>query len=271
MPHISIERSPLVPGRSPVDIHYRHWGTGTPLVFLHGGWGYQVYPFDRQIETFGGRFRIIAPDRSGYGSSGRIEELPEDFHRHAAVETLALLDALGIEQAVLWGHSDGAVIAAIMGLAAPSRFQGLILEAVHYDRAKPASRDFFEGIAQNPDRLGDRITTVLSNDHGSDYWRTVLRANARAWLRIAEQSDLHEKDLYGRRLSELTTPAVFIHGSQDPRTEPGELVAIHRELPRVPIRMIDGGGHSPHSESASAAECNALAAEFLEKLAGEST
>src|SRR5690349_5376515 len=72
LPHISIDRSPLVPGLSPVEIHYREWGDGAPLVFLHGGWGYQVYPFDRQIEAFGDRFRIIAPDRSGYGRSPRI-------------------------------------------------------------------------------------------------------------------------------------------------------------------------------------------------------
>jgi pimeloyl-ACP methyl ester carboxylesterase len=251
---------------SPVEIHYREWGAGEPMVFLHGGWGYEVYPFDRQIEAFGGRFRIIAPDRSGYGRSARLEEHPQDFHRHAAFETLAVLDALRIERAVLWGHSDGAVIAAIMGLAAPSRFRGLILEAAHYDRAKPASREFFEGMVLNPDGLGDRITTVLANDHASDYWRTVLRANGLAWLRIAEQSDLPEKDLYSGRLSELAVPAIFIHGSRDPRTEPGELVAIHRRLPGVPIRVIEDAGHSPHSASGSAAECTALADEFLSRL-----
>ena len=272
MPHITIDRSPLAPGRSPVDIHYREWGTGlssVSLVFLHGGWGYQIYPFDRQIEAFGGRFRIIAPDRSGYGGSSRIEELPEDFHQHAATETFAVLDALGIERAVLWGHSDGAVIAAIMGITDPSRLRGLILEATHYDRAKPSSREFFEEIASNPDRLRDRTTEVLSKDHGPDHWRTVVRANGRAWLRISEQSDLPEKDLYDNRLSQLTVPAIFIHGSKDPRTEPGELVAIHRQLPRVPIRVIEDGGHSPHSGSGPADECNALAGEFLETVTGK--
>lgn len=269
MPHISIDGSPLLPGLSPVEIHYHEWGDGAPLVFLHGGWGYQVYPFDRQIEAFGDRFRIIAPDRSGYGRSPRLRELPEDFHRHAATETLAVLDALRIDRAVLWGHSDGAVIAAIMGLADPSRFRGLILEAIHYDRTKPASREFFDGIAQDPDRLGDRVTAILADDHGSDYWRTVLRANALAWRRIAEQSDLPEKDLYGGRLSELAVPAVFIHGSQDPRTEPGELVAIHRLLPSVPLRVIEGAGHSPHTGTASAKQCNAFAAEFLDRISSD--
>jgi len=237
------------------------------LVFLHGGWGYQVYPFDRQVEAFDSRFRIIAPDRSGYGGSRRIDELPDDFHRHAATETFAVLDALRIDRAFLWGHSDGAVIAAIMGLVAPSRIRGVILEATHYDRAKPASREFFERLASDADGLSGRTVAALENDHGADYWRTVVRANGRAWLRIAEQSDLPEKDLYGNRLSQLTVPAIFIHGSKDPRTEPGELVAIHRELPGVPIRVIEDGGHSPHCEDRSAAQCNAFADEFLSRLA----
>jgi pimeloyl-ACP methyl ester carboxylesterase len=46
--------------------------------------------------------------------------MPLDFHRRAAAETILFLDALGIERAVLWGHSDGAVISAMTGLAAPS-------------------------------------------------------------------------------------------------------------------------------------------------------
>ena len=34
---------------SPVRIHYRDVGNGPPIVFLHSGWGYGIYPFDQQI------------------------------------------------------------------------------------------------------------------------------------------------------------------------------------------------------------------------------
>jgi haloalkane dehalogenase len=96
----------------PVRIYYREAGAGIPLVFLHGGWGYEVYPFDRAIEALRGRFRILIPDRSGYGRSTPLTKLPADFHRRAAIEMARFLDALKIERAVLWGHSDGAVIAS---------------------------------------------------------------------------------------------------------------------------------------------------------------
>jgi len=58
-------------------------------------------------------------------------EMPMDFHQRAAQETLAFLDALGIERAAFWGHSDGAVIGAMLGMRAAERCESLILEAFH--------------------------------------------------------------------------------------------------------------------------------------------
>lgn len=263
MPLVTIDESPLAPDISPVDIHYRESGSGAPLVFLHGGWGYEVYPFDRQIEAFGDRFRILIPDRTGYGGSLRLSHVPADFHARAAVETMRLLDSLHIERPVLWGHSDGAVIAAKIGLAAPERISGLILEAFHFYRVKPGSREFFEVMADDPGLLGERVAGALAQEHGEDYWRTLIVINGNAWLRIADESTHVEQDLYDGELSELRAPALFIHGSRDPRTEPGELDAVQAQLRNMRIEIIEGGGHSPHSESASAEQCNRVASDFL--------
>jgi pimeloyl-ACP methyl ester carboxylesterase len=266
LPTLQLAQSPLIPSASPVELHYREWGAGVPLVFLHGGWGYEVYSARRQVEALRDRFRIIAPVRTGYGASGHLEELPRRFHDAAAVETIAVLDAMGIEKAIFWGHSDGAVISAILGITQPERVAGLILEAFHYDRRKTASKGFFETMVSDPDQFGERICRVLAEDHGDPYWRTVLRAGGRAWLRIIDDSDKIEEDLYAGRLSELSVPTLFIHGSRDPRTEPGELAAVQAALPHVPITTIEGGGHSPHSESASYTTVNRVAGDFLASL-----
>lgn len=267
MPFITIDQSPLAPGVSPVEIHYREAGSGAPLLFLHGGWGYQVYPFDRQIEAFDDHFRILIPDRSAYGRSMRLEHIPADFHRRAAIETIHLLDALHIDRAVLWGHSDGAVIAAMIGLANPGRASALILEAFHFYRRKPGSRDFFETMAGDPSLLGERVAKALAGEHGEDYWRKLIVMNGGAWLRIADEATHPEQDIYDGQLSELQVPTLFIHGSRDPRTEPGEMQAVRHCLPNARIEFIEGGGHSPHSESGSALECNRRAAEFLKLIA----
>jgi pimeloyl-ACP methyl ester carboxylesterase len=263
VPLVTIHESPLAPDINPVEIHYRDSGLGRPLVFLHGGWGYEIYPFDRQMDAFGDRFRIVIPDRTGYGGSLRLSDLPVDFHARAAVETVRLLDALHIERPVLWGHSDGAVIAAKIGIAAPDRVSALILEAFHFYRVKPGSRDFFEVMAGDPGLLGERVVGTLAREHGEEYWHTLIVMNGKAWLGIADEATHPEHDLYDGELSKLRLPTLFIHGSRDPRTEPGELDALRAQVPNARIEIIEGGGHSPHSESASAAESCRLAAEFL--------
>ena len=235
MPYLDLPSSALAPGVSPVRVHYRDAGAGRPIVILHGGWGYGIYPFDRQIAALGATHRIVAPDRTGYGGSGRVVRQETDFHHRAAAETFAVIDALGLERPVVWGHSDGAVIALLMGLSNPGRLGGLIVEAAHFFRRKPASREFFDTMMRDPDRLGERVTSVLASEHG-DGWRDLIRTNGDAWLRIADDPSAAADDLYGGRLADLRVPTLVIHGARDPRTEPGELEAIREALERSPLR-----------------------------------
>lgn len=267
MPTVELPQSPDAPGIKPVTIHYREFGSGRPLVILHGGWGYGIYPFERQIAEFANQHRILIPDRSGYGHSTWVSgEMPLDFHRRAAQETFSFLNALAIESAVLWGHSDGSVIAAMMGLIAPERCAGVILEAFHLLRRKPGSRSFFERFAAHPEDLGDETRKLLAEDHGEANWPAVLRRNCGAWFRIADSVQRPDEDLYDGRLGELRVPALFLHGSLDPRTEPGEMDQVQRALPRAIMRFIAKGRHSPHSEDDAWQECNQNASEFFRSI-----
>lgn len=264
MPFVELVESPHAPGIARVLIHYREHGSGRPLVFLHGGWGYGVYPIDRQIEAFQKERRMIAPDRSGYGRSTLVtSEMPLNFHRRAAEETLAVLDALGIERATFWGHSDGAVIAAMIGLKAPERCEQLILEAFHYFRRKPSSRGFFQRFSTHPEDLAQETQRLLAEDHGETHWQTVVRRNCRAWLRIADECARPDEDLYSGQLGELAVPTMFLHGGSDPRTEPGELERVRNELPLAAVQIVEKGQHSPHSEEAAFRECNRILSVFL--------
>ncbi len=254
----TIESSPLLPGARSIELHYRVGGSGAPLVILHGGWGYGYYPYDDAIATLDRTF--IIPDRTGYGRSPHIAALPPRFHEAAAIETEALLEKLTIETPVLWGHSDGAVIATLLALRSPRRYAGIIVESIHLDRPKPRSREFFLRMANDPDAFGQRVTQKLAAEHGEDYWRTIMRADGVAWLDIAATPD---DDLYDRRLQELRVPMLVVHGSDDPRTEPGELDRIRREVPSARIELIDGGGHSPHNARGTEALVTGLVRDFL--------
>lgn len=254
----------MLPGQHPIELYYRDHrasatATAEPLLVLHGGWGYEFYPFDAQIAELSDR-RIVIPDRTGYGKSPRLAALPPRFHRAAADEHEAMLDALAIERCAIWGHSDGAVIAAIMALRRPERITAIVLEALHLDRRKPRSREFFEMMAGDPDGFGPRVAARLAADHGDDYWRTVLNAGGRAWLDIAASPD---DDFYEHRLGDIAARVLILHGADDPRTEPGELDRATRELPGATIHWIAGAGHSPHSERGASAEATRVGASFL--------
>ncbi len=259
MPFVELQKSPHAPGVSPVRIHYRDQGSGRTIVFLHGGWGYGVYPIQRQIEALQDQVRFIIPDRSGHGRSTRFGgPLPTDFHRSAAEETLLVLDALEIERTLVWGHSDGAVIATLIGLMAPGRCERLVLEALHLYRSKPRSREvFFERFAEHPGDVSEKLRKLLAADHGAEHWKNVVQRNCRVWLELAAQSTSSGEDLYSGRLGQLRVPVTFLHGRQDPRTEPGEIERTAAMLSAVELQFIENGRHSPHSEQASSAEFTA--------------
>jgi pimeloyl-ACP methyl ester carboxylesterase len=256
--------SPLVPG-GPAHIHVRESGRGPPLVVLHSGWGWEAYPFDRQVEALSGEFRIVAPDRTGYGGSPRLATVEDGFHQAFARETLAVMDALGIDRAALWGHSDGAVVAAWGAIQAPGRIRGLVLEAFHFLRAKVGSLPFFRTAAERPEDFGPEVVEKLRRDHGEPRWREIISAGARAWLRIIEHGRREGGDVYGGRLGEIRCPVLLLHGIRDPRTEPGEIEAAQAALPDARVDWVDSG-HAPHASPRSADEATRVAAEFLRAL-----
>jgi pimeloyl-ACP methyl ester carboxylesterase len=260
---VALSASPIAPDRSPVEVLVREAGDGPAALLLHGGWGWEAYPFD--VEAVARRHRALAPDRVGYGLSGRlgISELPRGFHRAMAEETLRVMDALGVERAALWGHSDGAVIAAWTAILAPARVRALVLEALHFHAAKIASEEFFRNGAEAPERFGPGIMAALARDHG-ETWREVIGANSRAWLSIIAEGKAGRPDLYEGRFGEIRAPTLLLHGRNDPRTEPGELEAACRMLPTAGLALFQSG-HCPHASERTGAEATRMAVEFLEE------
>ena len=250
------------PDRTPLFV--REHGSGFPLLFLHGGWGYEVYPFDAQMSALEERFRVLIPDRSGYGRSPRVSSFPVGFHRDAAREMLQLLDALEIDRAAIWDTRTARSAASGWASSSPPAAAALILEATHYDRRRPRSRRFFELMVEEPETFGKKVVEQLIADHGDPAWRDVLAIEGRAWLEILDTAEDPARDLFAGRLSEMSLPTLVLHGADDPRTEAGEIEALTARLAAAELALIRGAGHSPHTSDATAV--NRVALPFLDRV-----
>ena len=75
----------------------------------------------------------------------------------------------------------------------------------------------------------ERVTRKLAEEHGEDYWRTIIRAGGRAWRDIAATPD---EDFYERRLHQLRVPMLVVHGADDPRRPADRSAGARAALPR---------------------------------------
>lgn len=101
-------------------------GTGPALVLVHGFGGAKEDFFDH-IDELSADHTVVVFDHRGHGQSdGPVEPECYSFDR-LAVDTLAILDALGIESFRLLGHSMGGMVARRIVLAQPDRVEALIL------------------------------------------------------------------------------------------------------------------------------------------------
>ncbi len=100
-------------------------GVGQAVVFIHGWGGWHRY-WRHLWPRFVPRFRALAPDLPGFGWSGKPHDAPYTMEWFADW-IAALLDAKGIDRAVLVGHSMGGGIALLAAARHPSRVSRLVL------------------------------------------------------------------------------------------------------------------------------------------------
>jgi pimeloyl-ACP methyl ester carboxylesterase len=108
-------------------VRYAEGGKGKPLVFLHGAGG--LTGMDPFLDALAQRFHLYAPLLPGYGDSEEAPQLREMLD--VTLHHLDVLDALGLVDPILVGHSMGGMIAAEMAAVAPHQIKrlGLICPA----------------------------------------------------------------------------------------------------------------------------------------------
>ncbi len=241
-----------------VRLHYTMHGRGEPLLLIHGGWGLGINGFHYQEKTLAD-FRLIVPDRRGYGQSTPSTGFDADFHWQHAADLLQLLEALQLDQVRVWGHSDGAVIGAIMALQQPDRIRALVFEGGHLYNRKAESNSQMRAIYADPSLLPEAARIKLAQYHGDEYWPQVIRNWSGAWIELHQR----EGDLYHERLSQIRCPVLILHGAHDEHTPVGEMEELARRIPQARLVIFPEGGHSLHDQRETRERCTQEVREFL--------
>jgi pimeloyl-ACP methyl ester carboxylesterase len=120
-------------------------GDGPPVVLLHGLTATRRYVVmgSRSLERSG--HRVLAYDARGHGRSSPAPDPAAYGYGELAADLEAVLDAAGVERAVLAGSSMGAHTALAFALRAPDRVAGLVVITPAYD---PATNDDPERLAR---------------------------------------------------------------------------------------------------------------------------
>ena len=111
--------------RPDVDLHYETFGSGPAILFLAAtAWSGAPWKL-HQVPAFSRDHQVIVFDQRGTGKS---VVRTKDFSTKRLVEdAVALLDHLGVEKAIVCGHSNGGRVAQLLAIEFPERVSKLIL------------------------------------------------------------------------------------------------------------------------------------------------
>ncbi|AMB44348.1 alpha/beta hydrolase [Methylobacterium sp. AMS5] len=250
-----------------VRLHYVERGRGEALVLIHGnGTMIQDFLSSGIVDALAKRFRVIIFDRPGYGYSDR----PRGVWTPRAHATLyqKALQQLGVTQAVVLGHSWGALVAVALALQAPQLVRSLVLASGYY---YPTLRA--DVVLASPAAIpiiGDVLRYSVSPLVG----RALLPAMIKGMFAPADiperfdrefPTDMMLRPLQLRASAEdaammtpvtvelqqhyhdLDLPVIIIAGGADQIADVGrQSQRLHDELPNSTLIVVPGMGHMIH-------------------------
>ncbi len=236
---------------------------GTPVVLLHGYAG-DLNSWQFNIEALAAVAPVIAMDLPGHG--GSTKDVGDGSLAALAGSVGAALEALGIGEAHLVGHSLGAAVAARLATDRPALAQSLVLICPAYLPGTVLSEDFLTGVieAQRAKDLKPWLERLLADPS-------------------AVTKDMVEDMLKFKRIDGVEDALTVL---RDRMTEGSDAAAVAADLDRLPVTLviasdqdqivgapdeaalprqirvvwIDGAGHMPHLEQAGAVNALLLGA-----------
>jgi pimeloyl-ACP methyl ester carboxylesterase len=211
-------------------IWYAAYGTGLPVVLLHGGlghsgnWGYQIPALVRS------GYRAVVIDSRGHGRSTRDGQ-PFSYELMGS-DVLAVMDALHIQRAGFVGWSDGACTALILAASVPSRIAGVFFFACNMD---PSGVKPFEATPT--------LNRCFSR-HAKDY--AQLSATPERFQEFVEAVSLMQKtqpNYSAHDLAKISVPVVIVQSEGDEFIKRGHAKYLAQTIPGAEFILLDGVTH----------------------------
>jgi len=250
-----------------LSVHYKEAGQGEPALILLHGFASSLYSWREVLEPLAQGRRVVAFDRPAFGLTERPLEWqgqsPYSPESQADL-TIGLMDALGIQQAVLVGNSAGGAIAALTALRHPERVTALVLvDPAIYQGGRPAwfgwlartpqmqrlgpllarniqkwGRQFAESAWPDPTRLTDEIWAGYTRPLQAQNWYRAL------WNLTAASGPTG----LGEQLDRLQLPVLVLTGDDDRIVPTEQSVRLAGELPDAELVIFPSCGHIPQEE-----------------------
>jgi pimeloyl-ACP methyl ester carboxylesterase len=248
-----------------VEIVYSAAGAGeTTLVFIHGGLADRTF-FDRQLDAFSDRYRVLAIDLAGHGESSKHRD-PWTIQR-AGEDVAGVVRMEKVRRAILFGNSLGGPVAIEAALLLPERAAGVVGIDTFQDVGHTDSPEYAQQLEQhirrqteafNRDYAGSvhaMVTSLfhkdadpaLMRDAEQRMQRTPRDAVVRMFAGMAGYNT-------GRVARRLTVPLRAINGDLFPT----DIERIRSVKPDFDAIVMEHMGHYPMLERP--AEFNAHAA-----------
>jgi pimeloyl-ACP methyl ester carboxylesterase len=237
-------------------LHATETGAGPPVVLLHGLFG-RSQNFGALTRRLAARFHVTALDLRNHGASPHA---PGMSYTDMATDVLETLDARGIGQAALLGHSMGGKVAMVAALTQPERVSRLLVADIAPIAYRHANAQVASAMLSVPFAPG--LTRAQADRHLTDavpdpavrgfLLQNLAFGTAPAWRiglpEIAAGMALIEGFPPLPNTARFAGPALFLRGARSDYVEDAALPVIKALFPAASIETIPDAGHWLHAD-----------------------
>ena len=249
--------------RPDARLHYEVHGGGeaTPLLLTHG-YGASGAMWQPNLPVLARERRVITWDMRGHGASDAPADQALYTHEACTDDMAALLDANGLQRAVLCGMSLGGYLSLRFYLRRPERVAGLVLVDTGPGFRDASSREAWNAWAlERADALdSDGLSAQLRGPEQ----RQARHVHGAAGLAHAARGMLvqHDARVFDG-LGEVDVRTLIVVGAED-KPFLAAAGAMARRIPRARQVVLAGAGHAANMDAPD--QFNGAVSEFLEEL-----